>query len=382
MHVRMTASRLSLLAAASLVLGGCTTSRTSAPTRPPATWHVGAFTVRQLAVPASVINGPDKIQVGNDTVLRVSTTAPYMVTRRTLGSIRWTTVTRLDCAQQPVWTEIQGPQAALLCAGPVGGPASENRLILITSGGSVSAYTLPVQFPVAVMPRIVVNGVEFGGASGDLLWTAYYSTEPPISYGSGLIALASGKDTVVPASLSAPSFSPCVSPDDSLYWIERDTVYRWQSGLHTWSSLGPLPSFVGYHSFNGGNGCVGTAVANDGSVWTAASATEYPGLAYDYTSWYFERGVAGSHRVQSWKIHGDLISVGAGYAVYFPASDPTSVDIYFPLQRRTLHFRNLDPPVSLHLNGFAQIGQRYFNPAMQVVLTGKQARPLEIEISQ
>lgn len=163
--------------------------------------HVGPFTVRQMTVPASVVNGPQEVQVGQDTVLRVSTAAPYVVFRRKLDSRRWTTVARLDCAQPPVWTRIEGPQAALLCAGPVGAPAAQNRLILIAASGAVSAYTLPVRLPVPPAD-LDVHGMAFGGTHGDLLWVADENTEPPVRYGSGLIALVGGKDIPIPAPLS------------------------------------------------------------------------------------------------------------------------------------------------------------------------------------
>lgn len=369
------------LTAALLVSGGCSAQKTTALQKPTTVWHVGAYTVRQLTVPASVITEPYAVQVGATTIIQVSTSMPYAISRRPLENKRWTTVAHIDCAQQPTWTYIQGPLAALLCPGPIGGTGSENRLVLITAGGSVSTYTLPVRLGNPVGRGVNIWGLEFDGGAGGLLWTADYDTEPPVQYGSGLLTLSDGKDTAIPPSLSVPSVSPCVgpyglSPDDALYWTDSNGVYRWDGRHRIWTFLGQLPSFIGNHPSSGTDGCV-MATADDGSVWVAMSATEN-----DFTRWLFQRAAPGSRHVEDWRVHGDIVGIGPGYAIYVPAMDQTSLAIYFPLQDRTLHFTGLNPPPSDPVSGIAYMGEMYFHPATQVVLTGKGTNAVEIEISQ
>ena len=83
-------------------------------------------------------------------------------------------------------------------------------------------------------------------------------------------------------------------------------------------------------------------------------------------------------RVQSWKIDGQVIGGGPGYVIYFPKSDPASLDIFFPLQHRTLHYRKLnDPGKILRLAVLWQVDAK-----MQAVVTGEGAKAVEIQISR
>lgn len=145
---------------------------------------------------------------------------------------------------------------------------------------------------------------------------------------------------------------------------ERANVYRW-SGT-SWTPIGTLPEGIGYHPFGPG------AVTDGGALWFAASVQ--PEGTGGFTDWYLERAVPGSGRVQSWRIHGEFLAVGPGYAVFAPASYPTNVAVYFPLRRRTLHFGSY-----LSVNDRQPQVGLYFDPAMDLVPLPAHNRALEVE---
>lgn len=360
----------------SLVLSGCNAVGTASHTAKNR-WNIGPFTLQRTNVPASVFNNPNEAMIGARTQLSVGTTPPYAVSRRTLGSGNWATVSSFNCAYQPYWTAIQGPAASLLCLGT---PPTPNRLILFYANGTVASYDMPVHLPTPV-PALEVTGQAFGGGYGDLIWWVWKNAEPPVRYGSGVIDLATGKDSPLGSlagyETAKRQLSPMLAPNDTLYGVgssypatQKSTVYRWSMPRHAWVRVGTVPSFFGI-----------MAIADNGSVWTRLPATKDP---TDLTDWYIEREFPGSSLVQKWRIHGDLLGVGPGYAVYTPFSDSSSVDLLFPLQHRTLRFSGLVTPVSLHATvlGVGEMGiPNQFGPGTQVVIVGKGSGIQELVIS-
>ena len=306
--------------------------------------RIGIYTVRKISLPPSAVvqafprAGP-YVLAGPDTLLRVSTTAPYTVARKTLGKDGWTPVTALDCAQQPYFAQSDGPEVVLVCAGPVGSTA--NRLLLIDPQGAIQAVSMPVSIPVP-LSRAVVSTEQFDGARGGLIWQVALNGEPPTLYGQGLVDLGTGRSGSLPTALRAlryydPTAYTMLGTNDALYEMRYASnqaktagVYRWSAASGSWTFLGDVPH-VRY--------AYGEAVvAADGSLWQMAPVRPSAGLVYD---WRIDREVPGSRQVQTWRIDGDVLGVGPGYFAYLPGADPTTLVVRFPLQHRSLKFTDL-----------------------------------------
>ncbi len=370
---------LPALLVCSLALTGC--SSTHAALGKPTMknrWRIGPFAVTRTSVPASLFNDPYEAMVGSDTELRVGTAPPYVIYRTKLGGSHWTAITRLDCASQPLWSAIEGPAAALVCLGT---SAATNRLVLISQGGSLATYRMPVHLPSPV-PALEVGGWMFGGLNGDIRWIVSKNAEPPVLYGTGMIDLGSGRSGAIPQTLSlfgtaARQKEDMLSPNDALFEMrstypatQASTIFRWSAPHKSWVQIGRIPSFFGV-----------MAVADDGSLWIRMPATNNPD---DLTDWYIAHEDPGSQRAQKWRIHGNLLFVGPGYAVYTPYNDTFSLDILFPMQHRTLRFGGLVQPAAFAGTSFgvAEVGlPSEFGTATQVVLVGKGSNLQAIVIS-
>ncbi len=281
-----------------------------------------------------------------------------------------------------VWTDIYGPLTGFLCPAPPDTPTQRNRLILFDPNGQARTYNLPVRLPTS-RQWIQVVGYVFGGKNGSLTWIAagIYPVGPPTDLGSGLINFAAGRSKAAPASIALgvrqtssglfnlPSGMPYLSPNDALFSVgsgvvdgENVPVYRWSRADAKLTPLGKVPLYETL------------AVGDDGSLWATRPA--YPPQSQQ--SGYLLREVRGGGRVQSWKIDGHVLGGGPGYVVYIPKADPTGLDIFFPVQHRTLHYRNLnDPGKMLQLVALWQVDAK-----LQAVVTGEGTKTLEIQVSQ
>ena len=167
-----------------------------------------------------------------------------------------------------------------------------------------------------------------------------------------------------------------LSPDDTLYQVHQSsdpatrwsTVDRWSLSRDGWVQVGRVPTVFGPIM----------AISDGGGLWVRLPATRNP---TDLTDWYVVHEVPGSSQVRKWRIHGDLLGIGPGYAVYTPFADSSSVDLLFPLQHRTLRFTGLVDPYP----GSAGVGvvgsSRQFGPGTQVVVVGKRSGMQELVIS-
>lgn len=321
-----------LLAIVPPLLGGCGLS-SNASARPSAhtTWHVGPITVRRETGPASALGEHEQL-VGTDTVLRIGTTPPYVISLRKLGSRHWSDVSSIGCSQQPAWQSVGGPQRALLCAGATGIPTRPTQLVLVDAQGGVIAYDLPVRLPRPVFAGSV-TGIEFGPQSTDVIWYAMGISGSSPNVGSGMIDLGTSTSSPIPAQITQPANGQAganvqiLSPNDTLYVVKFPpkgaAVYRWSSSNQL-QFLGDVPDQRV------------EAVSDDGTVWASVP---------DPTSLYRERfvqEVPGSSRVASWTIRGAVVGYGPGYIAYMPLTADglpgPSVDLYFPVQHRTLQF--------------------------------------------
>lgn len=372
-----------LLAIVPPLLGGCGLSP-SASSRPSAhaTWHVGPFTVRPEMLPSSALNNPHEQLVGSDTVLRIGTTPPYVISLRKLGSRHWSDVSSLGCSQQPAWQGVEGPQRALLCAGATGIPNRPTQLVLVDAQGGVTAYDLPVHLPRPVFAGSV-TGIEFGPQSTDVIWYAMGISGLSPNVGSGMIDLGTSMSLPIPAEITQPANGQAganlqsLSPNDSLYVVKfppKDAaVYRWSSGTNRLQFLGDVPDQRV------------DATSDDGTMWA---------LEPDPKVLYRERFVEeapGSGHATSWTIRGAVVGDGPGYIAYTPltaAGVPgSSVDLYFPVEHRTLHF-SAAPPADTPTGSAAFMGSpspginrlqlQMGNKTEVVMITGSQnsSRPL------
>ncbi|MDA8346484.1 MAG: hypothetical protein M0Z66_13525 [Thermaerobacter sp.] len=371
---------LALAVCAGITCAACGAPQ-SAPPQPKSVKvsNVGPFTVSQMQIPSVLVDGSQTYQIGPNTMVRASDTAPYVLQRRTLTARRWITVFR--CAQPLIGTDIYGPLTGFLCPAPPGTPTRRNRLILFDPNGQARTYNLPVRLPTS-RQWFTVAGYVFGGKNGDLAWIAA-ETYPVGSteIDSGLIDLAAGRRVAPPKPIALrvermsggvffmPSGSPFLSPSDALFLVglsavdgENVPVYRWSRANATLTMLGEVPLYWTL------------VVGDDGTVWAIRLGSQSTGLQQ---SGYFLREVPGRH-VQSWMIDGRILGGGPGYVVYIPKSDATGLDIFFPLQHRTLHYRNLhDPGKMLVLAALFQVDSK-----MQAVVTGEGTKTLEIQISK
>ncbi len=108
---------------------------------------------------------------------------------------------------------------------------------------------------------------------------------------------------------------------------ENVPVYRWSKVDAKLTPLGEVPLYETL------------GVGDDGTLWAIRPAYPPPG---SQQSVYFLREVPGGGRVQSWRIDGQVLGGGPGYVVYVPKSDSASLDIFFPLQHRTVHYRKAE----------------------------------------
>ena len=372
---------LALAVCAGITCAACGAPQ-SAPSQPKSVKaiKIGPFRVSRMAIPGVLVNGSQTYQIGPNTMVRASDSAPYVLQRRTLTAGRWTTVFR--CAQPPIGTNIYGPLTGFLCPAPPGASTQRNPVILFDPTGQARTYNLPVRLPTS-RQWLQVVGYVFGGKKGSLAWLA--AEDYPVGQtglGSGLIDLAAGKSKAAPASITLdmrqtwsgffqmPSGMPYLSPSDALFLVgssasegENVPVCRWSKVDAKLTPLGEVPLYETL------------GVGDDGTLWAIRPAFPSPG---SQQSVYFLREVPGGGRVQSWKIDGQVLGGGPGYVVYVPNSNPTSLDIFFPLQHRTLRYRNLnDPGKILRLAVLWQVDAK-----MQAVVTGEGAKVLEIQISR
>ncbi len=323
MNVRNVTLSACALVGASLLFCGC--AAPSALVHPPPTteWRVGPFVVRRVSLPASVLDNANDRFLGSDTVLRVGTTSPYVVSRRSLDSRHWSTVAALRCSQQPIWQGGEGPRAILLCVGPTGTPT---RLVLVGDRGGAAIYDLPVH-----LAHIYGGSVVTTEAGSQLFWEAIGTSPFSAPAGTGTINLRTGARSTA----TLPSFGPVIlSPDDTLYAFKTSLKqgssageYRLTGSQGRWEFVGNLPDqrIV--------------AVGNDGTAWAFT-----PNEA-DINLGDFVRETPGSHRVSTWTIHGYAIGYGPGYIAYMPlgadGTSGSSLDLFFPMQHRTLRFQGL-----------------------------------------
>ncbi len=354
----------------------------SAPSQPkPAkVIKIGAFRVRRIVIPRALVNGSPTYQIGPNTMVRVGDSAPYVLQRRPLTSGRWETVYR--CAQPLIGTDINGPLTGFLCPAPPGASTQRNRVILFDPQGQPRTYSLPVRLPTS-RQWLQVVGYVFGGKEGSLAWLA--AEDYPVGQrdlGSGLIDLAAGKSKAAPAAITLdmrqtwngfyqmPGGMPYLSPSDELFLVGSSAreggyvpVYRWSRVIAKLTPLGEVPLYETL------------AVGDDSTLWALRPAFSPP---ESQQSVYFLREVPSGGRVQSWRIDGQVLGGGPGYVVYVPKSDPASLDIFFPLQHRTLQYRKLnDPGKMLRLAVLWQVDAK-----MQVVVSGEGAKAVEIQISR
>jgi hypothetical protein len=341
---------------------------------------IGPFRVSRMAIPRVLVDGSQTYQIGPNTMVRASDSAPYVLQRRTLTAGRWTTVFR--CSQPLMGLGIYGPLSGYLCPAPPGASPQRNRLILFDPAGRARTYALPVRLPTS-RQWLQVAGYVFGGKNGSLTWVAA-ETYPVATteLGSGLIDLATGSNMAAPASIALevrrtsdglffmPKGKPYLSLNDALFQVglgafdgENVPMYQWSRADAKLTKLGAVPLYATL------------GVGDDGTLWATRPAYPPPGSRQ---SVYVLREVPGGGRVQSWKVDGEVLGGGPGYVVYVPKSAPTSLDILFPLQHRTLHYRNLnDPGKILRLAVLWHVDAK-----MQAVVTGEGAKAVEIQISR
>ena len=167
-----------------------------------------------------------------------------------------------------------------------------------------------------------------------------------------------------------PEGMPYLSPDDALFLVGSRAgeggnvpVYRWSRVKAKLTPLGEVPLYETL------------AVGDDGILWALRPAFPPP---ESQQSVYFLREVPSGGRVQSWRIDGQVLGGGPGYVVYVPKSDPAGLDIFFPLQHRTLQYRKLnDPGKILRPAVLWQVDAK-----LQVVVFGEGAKAAEIRISR
>ncbi len=319
--------------------------------------HVGPFTVRAANLPAAVVGqafprvGAYALS-GPDTLLRVSTDKPYVLSTKTLGRSDWRALETLPCVQQPLFAQSRGPEAVLVCAGPVGSRA--NALDLVTPQGAVQAIPLPVRIPVP-LARVVVSTGQIGGTKGQLSWSVALNSEPPVDYGEGTIDLRTGKSVppqqqVQPVSNDYPyDYSvEMTGEDDTLYEMHFPSgtssrwadVFRWSLTSARWVPLGRVPYLRDAEG--------SPVIAGDGSLWLSVPRP----TAYLEYFWRVVREVPGSSRITTWYVHGSLLGVGPGFFAYLPYDDPTTMVVNFPLEHRKLIYANLStfdaPPYRLN----------------------------------
>lgn len=352
-----------ILIVGAILFDGCHAQPTVAHTQ--TVWYVGPFVVRRTTVIPSVFNDRHQAVVGSKVVLRVGTSPPYIVSRKPLGHGQWKTISKLQCAAQPSWTGIQGPAASLLC---IEKPPAASRLVLVYPSGVIESYGISVRLPQPV-PSLFVTGRAYGGMRGQIIWWVYKNAEPPVYYGSGVLDLVSGRcGTIGPlADKKTQQLSFVLAPNDSLFGVQSvrasrtstsKNVYRWSTHDSMWVEVGRVSSSLG-----------ADAIDDNGTIWTYRPAEGFNDLDH----WVIEREVPGSHQVDEWPIVGNLIGIGPGYAVFTPYTNSSSVNVFFPLQHRTLRFSGLVGPVSLQATvlGVGEMGvPNEFGPQNQVVLVG------------
>ncbi len=364
------------------VCAGITCAACGAPSQPkPAIGgKIGPFRVSRIVIPRALVNGSPNYQIGPNEMVRVTGSAPYVLQRRTLTPGRWETVYR--CAQPLIGTDINGPLTGFLCPAPPRASTQRNRVILFDPQGQSRTYNLPVRLPTS-RQWLQVVGYVFGGKEGSLAWLA--AEDYPIGQrdlGSGLIDLAAGRSMAAPAAITLdmrqtwngfyqmPGGMPYLSPSDALFLVGSRAseggsvpVYRWSRAGDKLKPLGEVPLYETL------------GVGDDGTVWALRPA--FPSPASQQIVHFLREVPSGGH-VQSWRIDGQILGGGPGYIVYVPKSDSARLDIFFPLQHRTLLYRKLnDPGKILRLAVLWQIDAK-----MQVVVSGEGAKAVEIQISR
>lgn len=356
-----------IIALLSLVACGGPPKRPAAVTHhaPTSVWHVGPFMVREVTLPpAATANafpnmGPYALS-GGFTMAEVTSQSPYTVSRKDFATGTTTRFGAIPCAQQPFFAQTDGPGAALFCPAAVG--ASSNDLYLVDGHGPMRHVTLPVTIPVPA-DRVTVNVQEFDGY---VEWWVTLNTPDPISaYGSGLISIASGQNEPIPSSIRegpAPTTGQTfggnfIGPHGHLFNAMEtagdpvETLYEWSATSGRWTKLGDVsPGPYPYGGFT---------LASEGSQWWMVSLEKTTG-AYVY-KWSIVRTSVKPPVRHVWHVHGEVLGVGPGYYAYLDYGNPSVLHIVFPLEHRTLTFKNLTalsgPPYLL--NQPAQWGTNY-----------------------
>lgn len=360
------------LCISSVALSGCGSHGSSTRT-PRKLWTIGPFHVRRLNTPYRDFSPGGEALLGSGTELRIRGSGPYMVLRRTDGVGPWHRVATLSCASHPRWTSIDGPEAELLC---LGGAQESNQLFAIPPSGPTSAYDIPVRVPTPLPVAFGMGGMAIGGSKGRLLWSVGTGVIPPVTYGSGYLNMATGQESSVPSQILTQLHREAMllSPNDTLYQVSFSTQSgqsietRWSTRRSTWVQVGTFPTVFGPIM----------GISDGGGVWARLQATKNP---LDIEDWYVVYEVPGSPRVEKWRIHGNLLGIGPGYAVYIPFSDSQEVNILFPLQHRTLRFRGLTNPYP----GALQVGDigvpAQFGTDSEVVAVGHGFKTEELVVS-
>jgi hypothetical protein len=244
-------------------------------------------------------------------------------------------------------------------------------LVLVKRTGAVKEYPISVRIPVPIS-RIEMSGYEF---SGRIAWILVEDRASGKLYGSGLLNLATGKES------SSPQLWPSrgqrytyLSPDDTLFSTFSDassnadasmTISRWSG-----DTLVPLGKIAPINIIG---------IQNDGVVWGYVSVGPQ--------TYYLRREAPDSQVVRSWMIRGDIIGGGPGYVAYIPDLHPHSVAIFFPEQHRTLRFSGLNDPWPLrtmiaHQVALIGTGRQWnFDPSMHVIVAGHGRKIEAIEVS-
>ena len=345
--------------------------------------HIGPFTVREVRLPAAAVAQAfprgGAVLVGPHSLLRVTASRPYTVFRQRLDGTAVTAVARPGCAQPPFFAQSLGPDAVLVCAGPVDGRG--NRLILLGARGPARGVPIAARIPVPIS-QVVVSTEQYDGSEGDLLWSVTRNGEPPTPYGSGVVDLATGRAVTLPEALAPlrtydPQASIVFGRDDTLYELWHPPsptlgIFRWGQPGGAWTAVGWVPYVQSYGE---------PAVGSDGSLWLAAIARPSATLVED---WWVEHLTPGQ-RPQRWPVRGDLLGVGPGYYAYAPQSDPGALVLRFPLQGKSLTYRNLSP---VDAPPYMLTGPAVWDPGwsevlgLQVILLGTSRGVRELIVSQ
>ena len=282
------------------------------------TWHIAGFVVKEMPLPANYKANENGELVLGTTILKMGSKPPYPVTWQSLTSTAAGTVLSAGCPPNTLFAYADqnngygSGYAGFIC---VGRERSQLTLVHVPSM-KVSTYPMPG----SPTGAFFMNALAFDSTSGpQILWSVQQSEMAAPLLGSGILNLASGTESPIPAAMNTALF---VSPNGTLFAVNGQSLSKWNG--KSFLPLGKIP-YVRVQT-----------VADNGAVWADQPSPS------DVLEDSIIREMPGSTNTQAWKVDGSNMFIGPGFVTYTPGKSLYGpVNIFFPGVDRTLPIDNV-----------------------------------------